>query len=188
MKKMVLPGDELSTSEELLPGEGTYEEDGIIRAAIVGLFYVDKKTHTAIVEPVTTVPTILKKGDHVIARVDSVRSSMVIATLLHVIGKERPISGDTNATIHVSEISDKYINDPIEVFSLGDIIRAKVIQVKPSIQLSTKGNHFGVIKALCSRCRYSLKKKGYTLECSRCGNKENRKIADDYGKIDITIL
>ena len=37
MKKMVLPGDELSTSEELLPGEGTYEEEGIIRAAIVGL-------------------------------------------------------------------------------------------------------------------------------------------------------
>ena len=188
MKKIVLPGDQLSTSEELLPGDGTYEEEGIIRAARVGTFYVDEKTRTAIVQPVTTIPTILKKGDDVIARVDSVRSSMVITTLLHVIGKERPISGDTNSTIHVSEISNKYVNDPIEVFSLGDIVRAKVIQVKPSIQLSTKGDHFGVIKALCSRCRYPLKRRGSTLECTRCGNKENRKIADDYGKVDITTL
>ncbi len=32
-QKLVMPGDQLSTSEELLPGDGTFEENGIIRAA-----------------------------------------------------------------------------------------------------------------------------------------------------------
>ena len=40
---MVLPGDKLSTSEELLSGEGTFEEEGIIRAARVGNYIVDEK-------------------------------------------------------------------------------------------------------------------------------------------------
>ncbi|HDM67193.1 MAG TPA: RNA-binding protein [Thermoplasmatales archaeon] len=187
-KMMVLPGDELSTSEELIPGDGTYEENGIIRAARVGWFYVDKRTRTAMVKPATSLPTILRRGDWVIGKVDAIKPAMVTVTLLHVIGKERPISGDTNAIIHVSEISNKYIEDPAEVFSLGDLFRARVIQVKPSIQLSTKGEHFGVIKALCTKCRYPLRRKGLILECSRCGNREKRKLADDYGRVDITTL
>lgn len=186
--KMVLPGDLLSTSEELLSGDGTYEENGNIRAARIGWYFVNEKTRTAIVKPVTSVPTVLHKGDRVLAQVESVRSSMVIANVVHVIKKERPISGDTNATLHISEISTGYIKDPEDVFSLGDIFKAKIIQVKPSVQLSTKGDQFGVIKALCTKCRYPLKKKGNILECPRCGNKEKRKTAIDYGKIDITAL
>ena len=38
--KILLPGDQVSTSEELLPGDGTFEEDGIIRASRVGTYVV----------------------------------------------------------------------------------------------------------------------------------------------------
>ena len=187
-EKIVMPGDQLSTSEELLPGEGTFEEDGIIRAAIMGKYVVDEKYRKAKVDPVTSVPVVVKKGDIVIAEVGMVKSSMVIANVIHVIGKNRSVSGDTNGTIHVKEIADGYIKEASSEFRAGDFVRAKVIQAKPSIQLATKDRDLGAIKALCVKCRHSLIKKGDMLECEHCGNKERRRIASDYGAIDLQKL
>jgi len=178
---MVLPGDELSTSEELLAGEGTFEDNGIIRAARIGNYIVDEKHRRATVKPATSIPVVLKKGDTILAEVRMLRSSMVIADVMHVIGKKRAISGDTNGTLRVSEIAEGYIKDTSDVFSIGDVFRAKVTQVKPNIQLNTKDENMGVIKALCSKCRHPLVKKDKTLECEDCGNKERRLTAIDFG-------
>ncbi len=186
--KIVMPGEQLSTSEELLPGEGTFEEDGIIRAARVGKYVVNEKYRRAEVKPVTSTPVIIKRGDIVIARVESVRSSMIIANVIHVAGKNRSISGDTNATLRVSEIARGYVKDPSTEFGVGDFIRAKVTQVKPSLQLTTKDSEFGAIKSLCSKCRNPLVKKGDILECENCGNKQKRRITMDYGKLDLNRL
>jgi exosome complex component CSL4 len=182
--KIVMPGDQLSTSEELLPGDGTFDDDGIIRASRVGTYVVNEKYKRAEVKPLTSIPVILKKGDIIFARVDLVRSSMVIATIIHVVGKKRTISGDRNATLRVSEISKGYVKDPATEFGVGDIIRAKVIQVKPSIQLDTKDRDLGSIKSLCTKCRHPLVKKDHMLECENCGNKQKRRISNDYGNID----
>jgi len=187
-KKIVLPGDQLSTSEELLTGEGTFEEDGIIRSARFGEYIIDENKRQAIVKPLTSIPVIIKKGDLVLAEVASVRSSMVICNVFHVTGKQRAITGDTNGTLHISEMSNGYIKTPEEVYVLGDIFRAKVFQVTPSLQLTTKGKNLGVIRALCKECRHQLDMKGNTLECSNCGHKENRKNAEDYGTFEITDL
>ena len=185
---LVLPGDELSTSEELMPGDGTFEEGGIIRAARVGTYFVDKQNRRATVKPATSIPVIIKRGDIVLAEVRSVKSSMVIAEVIHVTGKERVISSDTNGTLRVSEISKSYVKDPSSEFSLGDIIRAKVQQVKPSVQLETKDPRFGVIQGFCSKCRHILIRNGNSLECSNCGNRERRRIADDYGSYNLNQL
>ena len=184
-EKVVMPGDQVSTSEELLPGDGTFEEDGIIRAARLGTYLVDEKHKRAVVKPLTSIPTELRNGDIVLAYVGSVRSNMVIAEVIHVIGKNRSISGDTNGTLRVSEISTSYTKDPATEFSPGDIIRAKITQVRPSIQLATKDKNLGVIKANCTNCRRILTKKGNILECNNCGNKERRKMAIDYGEYDL---
>jgi len=185
---VVLPGEKLSTSEELLSGDGTFDEDGIIRAARVGKYVVDEIHRKAIVKPVTSVPVILKRGDTVLAEVRFIRSSMIIANVIHVKGESRGISGDTNGTLRVSEISQSYIKDPASEFSLGDIIRAKVTQVDPNIQLETKDRSLGVIKGLCTKCRHSLIKKDNILECENCGNKERRRTAIDYGNYDLNNL
>ncbi|UCB59077.1 MAG: exosome complex RNA-binding protein Csl4 [Thermoplasmatales archaeon] len=182
--KIVLPGEQVSTSEELLPGDGTFEENGIIRASRLGTYFVDDKHKKVIVKPLTSIPIEIKKGNIVLAIVNSVRSNMVIADVIHVIGKKRAISGDTNGTLRVSEISSGYVKDPATEFAPGDIIRAKVTQVKPSIQLATKDRDLGVIKSMCSKCRHSLIRKGNMLECENCGNKEKRRYASDYGLID----
>jgi len=186
--KIVLPGEQVSTSEELLPGDGTYEEDGIIRATRIGTYFVDEKHRKAKVKPLTSTPVLVKRGDIVLAKVDSVRSNMIVAHVIHVIGKNREISGDKNGTLRVSEISTGYVKDPSTEFAPGDIIRAKVTQVKPNIQLATKDRDLGVIKALCGRCRHALVRKGNILECNNCGYKEKRKTAFDYGEYDISKL
>ena len=185
---VVLPGEKLSTSEELLSGDGTFEEDGIIRAARIGKYVVDEKHRRAIVKPLTSIPVMLKRGDIVLAEVRMIRSSMIIAEVIHVKGNNRGISGDTNGTLRVSEISKSYIKDPASEFSLGDIIRAKVTQVHPNIQLETKDRNLGVIKGLCTKCRHLLIKKDNILECVNCGNKERRRTAIDYGNYDLNDL
>lgn len=183
--KIVLPGDQVSTSEELMPGDGTFEDNGIIKASIVGKYFVDEKNRRALVKPLTSTPVLIKRGDIVLAEVNSVRSSMVIADVIHVIGKNRAISGDTNGTLKVSEISQSYVKDPANEFAPGDIIRAKVTQVKPNIQLTTKDKDLGTIRALCTRCRQPLIRKDRGLECKNCGNNERRTMAVDYGNYDI---
>jgi len=182
--KIVLPGEQVSTSEELLPGDGTFEEDGIIRATRVGTYVVDEEHRKAMVKPLTSIPVELKRGEIVLAQVGSVRSNMVIANVIHVIGKKREISGDRNGTLRVSEISTGYVKDPATEFAPGDIIRAKVMQVKPNVQLATKDRDLGAIKSLCSKCRHSLVKKDNILECPNCNNNEKRKTADDFGVYD----
>lgn len=186
--EIVLPGEEVSTSEELLPGDGTFEEDGIIRATRIGTYEIDEKYRRAKVKPLTSIPVTLKRGDIVLAHVTSVRSNMVIAEVIHVTGKKRAISGDKNGTLRVAEISNGYVKDPSTEFAPGDIIRAKVTQVKPNIQLATKDKDLGTIRAICSKCKHSLDKKENMLECSNCGNKEKRKAAVDYGNYDIKSL
>ena len=186
--KFVMPGDQLSTSEELLPGDGTFEEDGIIRAARIGTYVVDEKHRTAEVKPASSTPVLLKKGDIVIAKVTAAKPTMIIAEVLHVTGKNRSISGDADATIHVKEIAQGFIKDASTEYKSEDYVRAKVIQVKPSVQLQTKDRNFGAIKALCSKCRHTLVKKSHGLECENCGNKEHRRIAEDYGELDLKKL
>ena len=187
-KRLVLPGEKLSTSEELLSGDGTFEEDGVLRANRIGIYVIDEKNRKATVKPVTNTPVIIKKGDTVLAEVQSVRSSMVIAEVIHVAGKNRGISGDTNGTLRVSEISTSYTKDPSTEFAVGDIFRARVTQVRPSLQLATKDRDLGVIKGLCTRCRNPLIRKGNILECPRCGRTEKRKTAEDYGNFDLDKL
>ena len=183
-----MPGDQLSTSEELMPGDGTFEENGIIRAARIGTYVVDEKHRTAEVKPATSTPVILKKGDIVIGRVVMAKEKMIIVDVKHVAGKNRSISSDTDATIHVKEIAQGFIKEASSEYKAEDYIRAKVIQVSPSVQLETKERNFGAIKALCSKCRHPLVKKSQGLECENCGNKEYRRIAEDYGNLDIQHL
>ena len=76
-KQIVSPGDELGTSEEFMPGEGTYESNGKIYSANVGTLEVDETTRVAIIKPLTSTPVILKVGDIVFGVVEDIRSSMI---------------------------------------------------------------------------------------------------------------
>lgn len=122
-------------------------------------------------------------GDWVLGEITMLKPAMAGVNVLHVEGKERVIVGDTNGTLHVSKIAKRYVRDVGQEYRLGDIVRAEVIGVKPSVQLTTEGERGGAVLALCLRCRFALKKIQKALECPNCGRREVRNIAPDYGEV-----
>lgn len=181
--KRVLPGDEVAIAEEYMSGEGTYEMDGKIYASAVGELDLDPREKLAKVV-LDNPPVVLTEGDVVIGEVSDAKPAMAIVNILAQEGNNRPVSSETLASIHVSKLSSSYVEDAGDVMRPGDIVRATVIQVEPSVQLSTAGPHFGVIRALCGRCRNPLEKRGNRLYCERDDLMENRKLADDYRAFD----
>src|SRR2546425_5282187 len=185
-RRMVLPGDAIAAAEEYEAGEGTYEREGQVFAAIPGLLELDGRNFVARVRPFNPLAE-LKTGDVVYGVISDIRSSMAEATVAAVHGNKREITGETEGAIHVSKISNEYIEDIRDAFHLGDIVRAKVIQAKPSLQLTTAEPTLGVVKARCSRCRGPLEIKGRDLWCPRDERPEQRKIAADYGHLLLSV-
>jgi len=183
-RRVILPGDEVAVSEEYESGEGTYERDGKIYATAPGILNLDDASKVARVRMFNP-PAQLKVGDIVYATVSDIRSSMATAQVVVLHGVDRQLSGDTEAAIHISNVSSDYTEEFRQVFCLGDIIRAQVIQAQPSLQLTTAGPTLGVVKALCSECRGPLVRRGNELYCERCEHSEQRKITSDYG--DLTL-
>ncbi len=179
----VLPGDPLAYSEESLPGDGVYDDGSILRAARLGTFQFDSTDLRARVAPLTSVPTTLQVGDYVYGKVVMLKSSMAGVEVLLVEGVDRGVAGDTNGTLHVSKIAKRYVEDVAREYRLGDIVRARVLEVKPSVQLSPQDPRCGAIMTYCLRDRFPLKKVGKGLECATCGRRDTRNLAPDYGQV-----
>lgn len=182
--RRVLPGDEVAIAEEYMSGEGTYELNGKVYASAVGELDLDPREKVAKVV-LDNPPVVLSEGETVIGQVTDAKPAMAIVSIIALEGSSRSVSSETLASIHVSKLSSSYVEDAGDVMRPGDIVRATVIQVEPSVQLSTAGPHFGVIRALCSRCRNPLEKRGHSLYCERDDLTENRKIADDYRNFEL---
>jgi exosome complex component CSL4 len=182
-KRKVIPGDEVAEVEEFIPAEGTYEEEGKVYAALYGVLELDNEEKTAKVVAKNPMNKLVA-GDIVFCEVTDARASMAICEVVAVEGKKRVVTGDTNGTIHVSKISNDYVQDASKELRPSDIIRAKVLQTRPSIQLSTVGPHLGVVKALCRKCRHGLVKGEKDLFCENCERHDHRKIADDYSAVE----
>ena len=185
-RKMVLPGDEIAVAEEFEPGEGTYERGGFVFAATPGVLELDPANRVARVRAFNP-PAELKIGDIVYGVVDDIRGMMATASILAIHGRTRQISGESDGTIHISNVSEDYTEDIRDMYRLGDIIRAKVIQVKPSVQLTTAERTLGVVKALCSICRGPLEPRDRDLFCPRDERTERRKLAADYGDLKLDV-
>ena len=178
----VFPGDEVAVEEEYLAAEGTFAKNGKIYASQIGVLELnDEECIARVISP--NPPNILKTGDIVYAVVADIRKTMATADVVAKEGTERGIGGETYATIHVSKISPGYTDDVSRELRKGDRIRAVVTGTSPSLQLSTKDDHLGVIRSLCSACKTELVKKGNGLYCKKCEKTTPRKLADDYGDV-----
>jgi len=181
-KTMVFPGDEVAVEEEYLASDGTFAEDGKIFASQIGTLVLDDENCVAkVVTP--NPPNILRPGDIVYAVVSDIRTSMATADVILKKGNDRGIGGETYATIHVSKISSGYTDDVSKEMRKGDLIRARVSATSPSLQLTTKDDSLGVIKALCGNCKTVLERKGRMLHCPECKTNNPRKLAMDYGDV-----
>ena len=182
-KRLVYPGESVGVAEEFVPGPGTYEENGEVIAARMGHLTLDTSNFEARVETLLSQPAVVEPGDVVIGTVQMVRSSMAIIEVRRIADQpHRRIGGDTNGTLHVSKASEQYVENMEAIFRVRDILRAKVLETKPAIQLTTKGPHFGVLKSYCARCGTPMAKKGKGLMCPLCEWKDQSKLADDFGE------
>ncbi len=178
-RRLVFPGEHVAMGEEYLPGEGTYEEAGDIYASQTGVLALDVREKVARVRSFNP-PVELREGDIVLATVENLRSTMAIVEVHALEGVERGVSGETEGTIHISKVSEEYTEDLKDAFRLGDIVRARVIQVEPSLQLATNEKPLGVAQGLCTNCRSVMVKKGRSLYCENCERSEARKVSTVY--------
>ena len=180
--KLVFPGDELAVAEEFVPGPGTYEEGGKVYAAWLGEAVLSTEDFTARVTPVTNTPVTLREGDEVLGVIRDTRSSMAIVDV-HARADQplRQIAGDTNGTLHISKVSDDYVSSMDDAFKRGDLVRAKVVSTDPSLQLTTKDKHLGIMKSRCPRCTTDMEVRAGALVCPECEWKDLGKVSEWYG-------
>jgi exosome complex component CSL4 len=119
-----------------------------------------------------------------VGQIGNAQSDNVLVRIFKIGHKK--LSGNFGGILHISDVSDRYVNSMNDVCKTGDIVRAKVISEKNRIyHLSTNDNGLGILYAFCSRCGSLLEPQRYDLHCPKCGNIEKRKIAPDYGKEEI---
>ncbi|TFF98149.1 MAG: hypothetical protein EU541_07210 [Promethearchaeota archaeon] len=183
---MVVVGQQLATIEEFLPDkESTYTRNGKIFAARTGFVKfnleqrkIDIKTH------LEKDRKTVKLGDIVIGTILFLRKYSVGLNFF-TLNQKLHWNAYYFGNIHVSQISNKYIEKIEDAFQKTDIIRAKVIKEKTNeYDLTTIGPNLGVIYSDCSVCGTGLERVGHNkLKCPMCGNIESKKIANDYRDI-----
>ena len=178
---LVVPGERLGVIEEFIPDSGTYVKDGVIYSKIVGRALIDLLNKRVSVYPLVNGELIPKVSSIVVGQIGNAQSDNVLVKIFKIENKR--LSGEFSGILHISDVSDRYIDSMNDVCKPGDIVRAKVISGKNRIfHLSTNDKNLGIVYAFCSRCGNLLEPQRYELHCPKCGNTENRKIAPDYGK------
>lgn len=182
---VVVPGERLGVIEEFIPDSGTFSKDGIIYSKIVGRALIDLLNKRVSVYPLVNEPAVPKLSSEVVGQVGNAQSDNVLVRIFKVGSKD--VSGVFSGILHISDVSDRYVNSMNDVCKPGDIIRAKVISEKNQIyHLSTSEKNLGVLYGFCGRCGNLLESKRHEMFCPKCGNVESRKTAFDYGKEDFT--
>jgi len=178
---LVVPGERLGVIEEFIPDSGTYVKDGIIYSKIVGRSLLDLINRRVSVYPLVKGELVPKVSSTVIGQIGNAQSDNVLVTIFKIDNKQR--SGEFGGILHISDVSDRYVDSMNDVCKPGDIVRAKVISVKNRIfHLTTNDKNLGILYAFCSRCGTLLEAQRYDLHCPKCRNVERRKMAPDYGK------
>jgi exosome complex component CSL4 len=178
---LVLPGDLLGTAEEYVPGRGTYEYNGNVYAALMGRTEIDAQNRTVSIRALHEIPH-LTEGELVYARVDEIKSAMLVTVVVSSATTGRTVPGAPEGTVHISKAKESYVDELNREFAIGDILKAKVLQGYPVVKLSTQGPELGVVSARCVECHGLLTHTSHNhLVCTRCGHKEQRKVSREYG-------
>ena len=179
----VMPGDAIGIIEQYLPGEGTYDDEGDIKASVLGNVKITPEMKTIEVEPVSGSPGLLKVDDVVYGQITDIRNQRVNVKLDSIKGSTRPLALPYMAAIHISKAKEGYLKQLTDAFRIGDIIEAKVDKITgDNIDLRTIDPEDGVVKAICTRCRGFMHttNRENEVQCSVCNRKERRELSINY--------
>lgn len=179
----MLPGDALGVTEEFVPADWTYEDEGKIRSLVAGTVSVDNKNKRISIIPKTNHPSILKTGMVIFGQISEVRGQRALMRIEGAKDTARSLTTSFSGGIHISQADKGYVSKLTDEFRIGDLVDARVTKVLglDNVDLTTAENDLGVIKAMCTNCRHYMKKisKSEVL-CPNCGRKEKRKLSSNY--------
>lgn len=176
----VLPGDKIAIIEEFLPDETCFEQNGSIYSKVLGQVVIDPKKHKISVVPEKQFLEI-KNGEVGFARVEFVKKQMASVNI-HKIEK-KSITIPTNAILHISEVSRRFVKNMYEVTRPGDWIKFRVIRANKVIYISLIGEGLGVVESDCIVCGHELKfKRRNLLECPNCSQIQPRITSKHFGR------
>lgn len=170
MTEIVLPGESLASTEEFEGRQGTREApDGMLVSTVAGKLEKDASRRSVAVKAFKRVRRLMP-GDLVYGKVHNVYAKVALVQFQP--ASPGVASARTYAYLRVSELSRDYARNFGDYIRIGDLIRARVKEVKElGSYLTIADGDLGVIKPVCTRCRHELR----GLECPRCGSKERRK-------------
>ena len=181
-EQIVMPGDKIGIIEQYFPGEGTYDDNGDIKALVLGNVKINQRKKIISVQS-NVKPALLKIGDIVYGQITDVKSQRVLVKIDCIKDNGRPLALPYIGAIHISKAKKDYLEKISDAFRIGDIIQGKVIKVSgENVDLSTISSDCGVIKAMCTRCRgyMHVTRKKNELQCYRCNKKEKRIVSKNY--------
>ncbi|MEM0173332.1 MAG: exosome complex RNA-binding protein Csl4 [Sulfolobaceae archaeon] len=174
--ELVLPGEYLNVLEEFTVGDGVYEINGIVRASVIGkIFYdmINRRANVIVIK--RPIFQDLKRAKYVIGQVISIKEDIAYVNIHSI--EERYLTTNITGYVHISQITNKYVNNILDMLKVGDIIKAKPLANIIPIPLTIKQKDLGVIYARCSVCGSTLVKRDEEhLICPNCNNVETRKL------------
>jgi exosome complex component CSL4 len=179
----VLPGDALGVTEEFVPSEWTYEDDGEVRSLVAGTVSMDSKNKKVSIIPKTSSPSILRNGTVVVGQISEVRGQRALMRIEGIKGNKRGLVTSFSGAIHISQADKGYVSKLSDEFRIGDLVEARVTRLMgvDNVDLTTAEDELGVLKAMCTNCRHFMKKIGEKeVKCPNCGRKENRNLSSEY--------
>jgi exosome complex component CSL4 len=175
--ELILPGDEVGVIEEFIAGEGTYEQDGKVYVSVAGkAFYdmINRKVNSISFKKPSLLA--LRKSKYVIGVVVGLKEDSALVNILSI--EEKPLGSPLSGYVHISQITNKFLEKITDALRVGDIIKAKPINFSIPIALTLKQKDLGVVYAKCSICGTKMVKHDEEhLRCPNCGNIETRKLA-----------
>ncbi|MEM1680441.1 MAG: exosome complex RNA-binding protein Csl4 [Sulfolobales archaeon] len=185
MNMDAVPGTALCVIEEFLPGSWVYEEEGVVRAAVVGKVSPDLRLRTISVKPCVKTPQLLSKGNIIYGLVTILYEELaVIKIFANELGRryDNPFTG----LLHITQVQEGYVRNFYDVLAVGDIVKAKVLNDTTPYSITIKEQKLGVVMAYCTICGSPMRKyQSDTLKCFKCGNIEKRKLSTSYAVIKV---
>ncbi len=179
----VMPGDVLGVSEQFLPDKWAYDDEGYIKAAVLGTVDINSSNKKISIIPSSGNPAVLNVGDTVYGEITDVRGQRAMINVQKMKDETRQLALPYMAAIHISQVKKGYLEKLTDAFRIGDVIEAKVSKIMgDNLDLNTEDNSNGVVKAMCTRCRAFMvpTKKKDEVYCEVCDRKERRKVSSNY--------
>lgn len=181
-ESVTLPGDKVAYIEEFEGADGTYESDGIVRSSRIGKTVFDLKKRVVKIDHKARSSSLPKVGDLVVGFVDMVPSNMVSMKILY-INDVKSEAGFGAISLMKGGRGRRGI-----MFRVGDIVRAKVVSLlNANIHVTFHDENLGVIYTVCHSCGSNVVRVDGKVKCIECGTTEERKFAEDYGKVSLIL-